>query len=145
MSRKPPIFRQTDVRKAFQAAQAAGVTARVDITRDGKLSIVPVEKPLNDPPPPPGKREAGAEGRGKAGFLITRLKKGARMSEDPDTSAMTGTVAWTAEGRKAMRTLFTEISTILSGLPGPRKAIRPCAPCSRSIGNYIFDIGSHKC
>jgi hypothetical protein len=25
------------------------------------------------------------------------------MSEDPDTAAMTGTVAWTAEGRKAMR------------------------------------------
>jgi hypothetical protein len=71
MSRKPPIFRLTDVRKAFQAAQAAGVTARVDITRDGKLSIVPVEKPLNDPPP--GKLEAGAEGRG--GFNTLHRKE----------------------------------------------------------------------
>jgi hypothetical protein len=51
MSRKPPIFKLTDVRKAFQAAQAAGVTARVDITRDGKLSIVPVETPPSGPPP----------------------------------------------------------------------------------------------
>jgi len=32
--------------------------------------------------------------------------------EDPDTSAMTGTVAWTAEGRKAMR----EKSDLLHGL-----------------------------
>ena len=51
MSRKPPIFRQTDVRKAFEVARAAGVTARVDITRDGKLSIVPMpaEAPKPDP------------------------------------------------------------------------------------------------
>jgi hypothetical protein len=42
MSRKPPIFKLSDVRKAFEAARAAGVTARVDITRDGKLSIVPM-------------------------------------------------------------------------------------------------------
>jgi hypothetical protein len=51
MSRKPPIFRQTDVRKAFEAARAAGVTARVDITRDGKLSIVPM--PAETPKPAP--------------------------------------------------------------------------------------------
>jgi hypothetical protein len=42
MSRKPPIFKVTDVRKAFQAARDAGINARVDITRDGKLSIVPM-------------------------------------------------------------------------------------------------------
>jgi hypothetical protein len=51
MSRRPPIFKLTDVRKAFEAARAAGVTARVDITRDGKLSIVPVETPASGPPP----------------------------------------------------------------------------------------------
>ena len=73
MSRNPPIFRLTDVRKAFQAAQAAGITARVDITRDGKLSIVPVEKPLNDPPP--GKLEAGAMGKGESGFFNNPVKK----------------------------------------------------------------------
>jgi hypothetical protein len=50
MSRKPPIFKLTDVRKAFEAARAAGVTARVDITRDGKLSIVPVETPAKPDP-----------------------------------------------------------------------------------------------
>ena len=41
MSRKPPIFKLTDVRKAFEAARAAGVTARVDITRDGKTEHRP--------------------------------------------------------------------------------------------------------
>jgi len=50
MSRKPPIFKLTDVRKAFEAARAAGVTARVDIARDGTLSIVPVETPAKPEP-----------------------------------------------------------------------------------------------
>jgi hypothetical protein len=72
MSRKPPIFRLTDVRKAFEAAQAAGVTARVDITQDGKLSIVPVEKPLNDPPPASSK--PGRRGEVKAGFQVMANK-----------------------------------------------------------------------
>jgi hypothetical protein len=54
-------------------------------------------------------------------------------SEAPDTAALTGAVAWTAEGRKAMRTLFTEISTILSGA-WTAHGRKPCAPCSRSIG-----------
>ncbi|MDQ6703221.1 MAG: hypothetical protein M3Z96_09040 [Pseudomonadota bacterium] len=62
MSRKPPIFKVTDVRKAFQAARDAGINARVDIARDGKLSIIPMapeapapetigwEKALGKPP-----------------------------------------------------------------------------------------------
>lgn len=49
MSRKPPIFKLTDVRKAFEGARAAGVTARVEIERDGKLSIVPM--PAEAPTP----------------------------------------------------------------------------------------------
>jgi hypothetical protein len=64
MSRKPPIFRQTDVRKAFEAARAAGVTARVDITRDGKLSIVPM--PAETPKPAPDVKPKNAQPAGQA-------------------------------------------------------------------------------
>lgn len=35
-------FTQRDVARAFRAAKSAGVTVRVDILRNGELSIVPV-------------------------------------------------------------------------------------------------------
>jgi hypothetical protein len=42
MSRKPPIFKRTDLRKAFEGARDAGITARVDILRDGTIRLTPV-------------------------------------------------------------------------------------------------------
>jgi hypothetical protein len=42
MSRKPPVFKVTDVRKAFEAARDAGINARVDILRDGTLRLTPM-------------------------------------------------------------------------------------------------------
>jgi hypothetical protein len=60
MSRKPPIFKLTDVRKAFQAAQAAGVHASVTIQRDGTLCITPVA-PLAHEAPAPDAKPKGAE------------------------------------------------------------------------------------
>jgi hypothetical protein len=41
-NRRPCPFKETDVARAFRGARAAGITARVDITKDGKLSIIPV-------------------------------------------------------------------------------------------------------
>ena len=35
-------FTQRDVARAFRAAKSAGVTVRVDILRNGELSVVPV-------------------------------------------------------------------------------------------------------
>jgi len=41
MARAPSIFRQSDVTRAIRAARAAGVeNVRVDITKDGKISII---------------------------------------------------------------------------------------------------------
>jgi hypothetical protein len=50
MSRKPPVFKVTDVRKAFEAARDAGINARVDILRDGTLRLTPMapEAPAPD-------------------------------------------------------------------------------------------------
>ena len=64
MSRKPPVFKVTDVKKAFQAARDAGVTARVDILRDGTLRLTPMPaevpaadvKPQDAEPAVPGLR-----------------------------------------------------------------------------------------
>lgn len=42
MSRKPPIFKKTDLRKAFEGARDAGISARVDILRDGTLRLTPM-------------------------------------------------------------------------------------------------------
>jgi hypothetical protein len=40
MSHAPSTFRQNDISRAFRAARAAGITARVDITKDGTISII---------------------------------------------------------------------------------------------------------
>jgi hypothetical protein len=42
MSRKPPIFKRTDLRKAFEGARDAGINARVDILRDGTIRLIPM-------------------------------------------------------------------------------------------------------
>jgi hypothetical protein len=39
MSQAPWLFRQTDISRAFRAARAAGITARVDIAPDGTIRI----------------------------------------------------------------------------------------------------------
>ena len=42
MSSRPSTFKEVDIKRAFQAAKLAGVdVARVDIAKDGKISIVP--------------------------------------------------------------------------------------------------------
>jgi hypothetical protein len=42
MSHAPSTFRQNDVSRALKAARAAGITARVDIAKDGTISIFPL-------------------------------------------------------------------------------------------------------
>jgi hypothetical protein len=39
MSHGPSTFRQRDISRVFKAARAAGITARVDIAKDGTISI----------------------------------------------------------------------------------------------------------
>jgi hypothetical protein len=39
VSHAPSLFRQNDIARAFRAARAAGITARVDIAPDGTISI----------------------------------------------------------------------------------------------------------
>ncbi|MFZ0494989.1 MAG: hypothetical protein WBE80_15115 [Methylocella sp.] len=41
MSSRPSLFRSKDISRAFKAARAAGVTARVDIAPDGTIRIFP--------------------------------------------------------------------------------------------------------
>jgi hypothetical protein len=42
MSSRPSTFKETDIKRAFRAAKIAGIdVARLDIGRDGKISIVP--------------------------------------------------------------------------------------------------------
>ena len=65
MSSKPSLFKQIDVKRAFEAAQLAGIeVASVDIDRSGKISIVPksktggadrspVKAPVDEPQPEP--------------------------------------------------------------------------------------------
>jgi hypothetical protein len=41
MARAPSTFRQADVARAIRAARAAGAeNVRIDITKDGKISII---------------------------------------------------------------------------------------------------------
>jgi len=41
MTRAPATFRQSDITRAIRAARAAGVdSVRIDITKDGKISII---------------------------------------------------------------------------------------------------------
>jgi hypothetical protein len=55
MGQGPCTFRQRDVSRAFKAARAAGITARVDIAKDGRISIVqlPPQKAVEAPKPSP--------------------------------------------------------------------------------------------
>jgi hypothetical protein len=51
MSRRPGLFRQSDLVRALRAARAAGVEVdRVEIDRDGKLVIVVAGKAAKEPP-----------------------------------------------------------------------------------------------
>jgi hypothetical protein len=49
--RRPSKFTEADVRRAIRAARKEGLLARVDIMRDGRISIVPL----------PGADAAGTE------------------------------------------------------------------------------------
>lgn len=46
-------FTQADLTRAFKAAEAAGVTARIEIEPNGKIVIVPMSEPANDSGPNP--------------------------------------------------------------------------------------------
>jgi hypothetical protein len=62
MSHGPFLFRQNDVARAFRAAKAAGVTARVDIAPDGTISITPQlpQEAVEAPKPSPNGTPAAA-------------------------------------------------------------------------------------
>lgn len=49
MSQRPWLFRQRDISRAFRAANAAGIAARVDIAPDGTIRIFQLTDP-QDPP-----------------------------------------------------------------------------------------------
>jgi hypothetical protein len=42
MSRAPATFKQRDVTRALKAIAAAGIVARVEIDKSGKIVIIPV-------------------------------------------------------------------------------------------------------
>ena len=42
MSRRPPLFRATDLARALRAGAMAGVSVRVAITKDGALTVSPM-------------------------------------------------------------------------------------------------------
>jgi hypothetical protein len=54
-NRHPCLFKETDVTRAFKAARAAGVTARIDIGKDGVIHIVPLapQEAVEAPKPSP--------------------------------------------------------------------------------------------
>ena len=59
MSAGPSLFRETDVKRAFEAAKLAGIdVARVEIGKDGTISIIPA-KGATDAKPAPLKPPAG--------------------------------------------------------------------------------------
>jgi hypothetical protein len=47
-TRKPSRFTQRDVTRAFRAAEAAGRDVQIEITREGRMCIIPMSlhKPL---------------------------------------------------------------------------------------------------
>lgn len=52
MSARASLFRETDIKRAFQAAKLAGINvARVDIGRDGTISIIPARGAAQDDQP----------------------------------------------------------------------------------------------
>jgi hypothetical protein len=56
VSHAPSTFRQNDIARAFRAARAAGITARVDIAKDGTISISQLT-PLEGSKPSPETNE----------------------------------------------------------------------------------------
>jgi len=42
MSKRPPLFRATDLARALRAGAMAGVSVRVAITKDGALTVSPM-------------------------------------------------------------------------------------------------------
>jgi hypothetical protein len=55
MSRRPPLFRATDLARALRAGIMAGVRVRVAITKDGALTVEPMPEEAPAPTvPPPG-------------------------------------------------------------------------------------------
>jgi hypothetical protein len=55
MGQRPCLFKEKDVSRAFRAARAAGVTARVDIAPDGTIRIfqIPPQEAVEGPKPSP--------------------------------------------------------------------------------------------
>ncbi len=57
MSRRPCIFRQTDLTRALKGARAAGMEiGRIEINKDGVITILP-GKPLDPTSPDPESNE----------------------------------------------------------------------------------------
>ncbi len=44
-TRHSPLFKMRDMARAFAAAKLAGVNARIDILKDGTMSVIPVGEP----------------------------------------------------------------------------------------------------
>jgi hypothetical protein len=51
MSKRPPLFRATDLARALRAGAMAGVNVYVSIAKTGELTVSPM--PTNSPPPAP--------------------------------------------------------------------------------------------
>jgi hypothetical protein len=54
MTRRPPLFRATDLARALRAGMMAGVSVRVNISKTGELTVSPM---LAEAPPPPETNE----------------------------------------------------------------------------------------
>jgi hypothetical protein len=52
MSHAPSLFRQNDIARAFRAARAAGIIARVDIAPDGTIRIFQIPQEAVERPTP---------------------------------------------------------------------------------------------
>ncbi len=48
-NRKPLNFKQTDLERIFRAAKAVGINARVEISKDGTYSVIPVTQQAEPP------------------------------------------------------------------------------------------------
>jgi hypothetical protein len=64
MSRRPPLFRATDLARALRAGAMAGVSVRVAITKDGALTVSPM--PAETPKPAPDVKPKDAQPGGQA-------------------------------------------------------------------------------
>jgi hypothetical protein len=61
MGQRPCLFKEKDISRAFRAARAAGVTARIDIAPDGTIRIFQMAQEAAESPKPlpNGPAEAG--------------------------------------------------------------------------------------